>query len=915
MEKFSFLNAIHSEYIAELYEQYKKFPDSVEPSWRAFFQGFDFGNTSYNGHSLTEESPAAEVVQEIPEKVQKEFKVINLIDAYRSRGHLFTKTNPIRERREHEPTLDLENFGLTENDLDETFEAGSLIGIHAATSLRDIIAYLKHMYCESIGVEYMHIIEPDKTKWIQNWLNNNLNRPKLSSQEKERILLKLNEAVAFESFLHTKFVGQKRFSLEGNETLIPALDAAINRAADAGVEEVIIGMAHRGRLNVLANIMRKSYSQIFSEFEGKEFEEDIFAGDVKYHLGSSTMTETTSGKKVKLNLAPNPSHLEAVNSIVGGIARAKGDLDYKGDYSRILPILIHGDAAIAAQGIVYEVIQMMDLDGYKTGGTIHIVTNNQIGFTTNYLDGRSSTYCTDIAKVTLSPILHVNADDAEAVVHALHFAADFRMRFGQDVFIDLLGYRKYGHNEGDEPRFTQPKMYDLISKHPNPREIYKQELIKEGTIGNEILEEKEKEFKQLLEENFDTSKTIEKNVLDPFMPDEWKGFEIVQEEKMLETVDTTYSIEKLKQISDTLSTVPEGKKIIRKIQRLLDQRKKMAEENKLDWAMGELLAYGSLVEEGHPVRLSGEDVERGTFSHRHAVIKTQDTEEEIILLNHISKEQAEYTVYNSLLSEYGVLGFDYGYAMAAAHALTIWEAQFGDFANGAQIIIDQYISAAEDKWKTQNGLVMLLPHGYEGQGAEHSSARMERFLQLSAQANMFIVNCTTPANFFHVLRRQIKSNYRKPLVVFTPKSLLRHPLVVSSLEEMANGEFQTVIDDPTADAKKVDKLVFCQGKFYYDLLKKKEELKADNVALVRLEQLYPLDKVKISRVLEKYTDRKQLIWAQEEPENMGAWTFLLRKMREVPFELVSPPESAAPASGSHRSSEITHNNAINKVFE
>lgn len=915
MEKFSFLNAIHSEYIAEMYEQYQKFPDSIEPSWRAFFQGFDFGNTSYNGQSLTEESSSQVVDSSIPEKVEKEFKVINLIDAYRSRGHLFTKTNPIRERREHEPNLDLEHFGLSDKDLDETFDAGKIIGITTPTSLRTILAHLKQMYCESIGVEYMHIIEPTKIKWIQNWLNTNFNRPKLSIKDKERILLKLNEAVAFESFLHTKFVGQKRFSLEGNETLIPALDALINRSSENGVEEVVIGMAHRGRLNVLANVMRKDYSQIFSEFEGKEFEEDIFAGDVKYHLGSSTVTETNSGKKVRLNLAPNPSHLEAVNAVVAGIARAKGDLDHQGDYNRILPILIHGDAAIAAQGIVYEVIQMMNLDGYKTGGIIHIVTNNQIGFTTNYLDGRSSTYCTDIAKVTLSPILHVNADDAEAVVHAMHFAADFRTHFGQDVFIDLLGYRKYGHNEGDEPRFTQPKMYDLISKHPNPREIYKQELIDEGTIGNEILEKKEKEFKQLLEENFDVSKTIEKNVLDPFMPEEWEGYTIVQEAQMLEPIDTKYSIEKLKEISETITHIPEGKKIIRKIQRLLDQRKKMVKENKLDWAMAELLAYGSLLEEGHPIRLSGEDVERGTFSHRHAVIKTEDTEEEIILLNHISKDQGEYTVYNSLLSEYGVLGYDYGYAMASANALTLWEAQFGDFSNGAQIIIDQYISAAEDKWKIQNGLVMLLPHGYEGQGAEHSSARMERFLQLCAQANMFMVNCTTPANFYHVLRRQIKSNYRKPLVVFTPKSLLRHPLVNSTLEDLAKGEFQTVIDDETADAKKVQKVVFCQGKFYYDLLKKKEELKVDNVALVRLEQLYPLDKEKIGKILEKYSERKQLIWAQEEPENMGAWTFLLRKMREVPFELVSPPESAAPAPGSHKSSEIKHNNAINKVFE
>lgn len=914
MEKFSFLNAIHSEYISDLYDQYKQYPDSIEPSWKAFFQGFDFGNSSYNGHSL-EGAQAETASAQIPEKVQKEFQVINLIDGYRTRGHLFTKTNPVRERRQYTPTLDLKNFGLSESDLDTFFDAGKILKLGEGGTLRNIIEHLEKIYCDSIGIEYMYIRDPEKREWIQNWLNSNWNHPQLSVEEKERILLKLNEAVAFENFLHTKFVGQKRFSLEGNETLIPALDAVINRASDAGVEEFVIGMAHRGRLNVLANVFKKSYSQIFSEFEGKEFVEDIFAGDVKYHLGSSTEVESHSGKKVKINLAPNPSHLETVDAVVEGIARAKADNDYANDYSKVFPILIHGDAAVAGQGIVYEVVQMMNLDGYKTGGTVHIVVNNQVGFTTNYLDARSSTYCTDVAKTTLSPVLHVNADDAEAVVHALNFAADFRMRYGQDVFIDLLGYRKYGHNEGDEPRFTQPQLYSLIAKHPNPREIYRQHLVKEGVIGDEILAQKEKEFKQLLDENFDASKEIEKNTLDPFMPKRWEGFEIANETEVLKPIDTKYPKDKLEQITKTLTTIPEGKKFIKKIERLLEQRKQMVADNKLDWGMAEMLAYGSLLEEGHDVRLSGEDVERGTFSHRHAVLKTEATEEEVILLNHISENQGEYTVYNSLLSEYAVLGFDYGYAMATPNTLTLWEAQFGDFANGAQIVIDQYISAAEDKWKIQNGLVMLLPHGYEGQGAEHSSARMERFLQLSAQANMISANCTTPANFYHLLRRQLKANYRKPLVVFTPKSLLRHPLCVSSLDELANGEFQTVIDDANADASKVEKLVFCQGKFYYDLLKKKEELNAENVALVRIEQLYPLDKEKINSIIAKYGNKKQLIWAQEEPENMGAWTYLLRKFREVQFEIISPREAASPATGSHQKFNAIHNNTINRVFE
>src|SRR5690625_4715954 len=590
MEKFSFLNAIHSEYIAELYEQYTKYPDSIEPSWRAFFQGFDFANTSYNGHSLTDGNTSDEVINQIPEKVQKEFKVIQLIDAYRSRGHLFTKTNPVRERRQHVPTLELSNFGLTESDLNETFKAGSIIGIDSETTLNEIIQRLTDMFCTSIGVEYMHIDHPDKSAWIQNWINHNLNRPKLSVKEKERILLKLNEAVAFENFLHTKFVGQKRFSLEGNESLIPALDTVINRAADAGVEEVFIGMAHRGRLNVLANIMKKSYSQIFSEFEAKEFADDIFAGDVKYHLGSSTNLETFSGKEIKVNLAPNPSHLETVNSIVQGITRAKVDLEYKGDFNRVLPILIHGDAAIAAQGIVYEVAQMMTLDGYKTGGTVHIIVNNQIGFTTNYLDGRSSIYCTDIAKVTQSPVIHVNSDDAEAVVHALHFAADYRMRFGEDVYIDLLGYRKYGHNEGDEPRFTQPKLYKAIARHKNPRDIYAEKLIAQGVIDAEYTKKLEDEYLAKLEEALEISKTKETTTVTRILEEEWKGYETADGETMMKPVDTRFDIKELDKIAKVITRLPEGKKFIRKTDRLIDSRYKMYfENNKLDWAMGELL--------------------------------------------------------------------------------------------------------------------------------------------------------------------------------------------------------------------------------------------------------------------------------------------------------------------------------------
>lgn len=924
MDRFSFLNAAHLEFIGDLYDQYVQYPDSIEPSWKAFFQGYDFANATYDGEPLFAPAPNKgnqttqarvnpAVVSQVPDNVQKEFKVINLIDAYRTRGHLFTKTNPVRARRTFEPSLDIKNFGLTDADLGLTFNAGEILGIGGPITLREIIGHLENMYCESIGIEYMYVREPQRINWIQNWLNQNLNQPKLSKEEKERVLEKLNEATAFENFMHTKYVGQKRFSVEGNESLIPALDTLINRSADHGVQEVIVGMAHRGRLNVLANIFGKSYSQIFSEFEGKAFDTDLMAGDVKYHMGSSNQIKALNGKEIKINLAPNPSHLETVDAVVEGITRAKAEEDYKDDYSKIIPILIHGDAAVAGQGIVYEVVQMAGLDGYKTGGTVHVVVNNQIGFTTNYLDARTSTYCTDVAKVTLSPVMHVNSDDVEAVVHAFRFAADYRAQFGSDVFIDLLGYRKYGHNEGDEPKFTQPKLYNVISKHPNPREIYKEQLLKEGVIGEEIVKQKEAEFKALLEKNFEASKEIERNHIFPFMPEEWEGFEIADDAKVFEQANTAYDEAKLKEIAKAVSTVPEGKKLIKKVSRLIEGRGKMIEEDKIDWGLGEALAFGSILTDGRNVRVSGEDVERGTFSHRHAVVKTEDTEEEIILLNHINDEQGQLRIYNSLLSEYAVLGFDYGYAMANPKALTIWEAQFGDFVNGAQIVIDQYISAAEDKWKLQNGLVMLLPHGYEGQGAEHSSARLERFLQMCAGNNMFVANITTPANFFHALRRQVVTDYRKPLVVMSPKSLLRHPSAVSSLADFTNGGFQEIIEDVTVDAKKVKKVVFCSGKIYYDLDKKRQELGDKETAIIRLEQLYPLNEEKVDTIISKFGDAR-LVWAQEEPENMGAWMYILRKLRRYPFDVVSPAESAATAPGSSKRWAAIYEEVINKVF-
>ncbi len=921
MDRFSFLNAAHSQLIEDLYQQYLKYPDSLEPSWKAFFQGFDFALENYADEDVVYTANTSAPVQQmtqaasngaVPDHIKKEFMVVNLIEAYRTRGHLFTKTNPVRERRNYKPTLDIENFGLSSADLNTKFDSAIQIGMSGPATLQDIVTKLKTVYCESVGVEYMHINNVEEKEFIIKWLQQNNNHANLSETEKTEILLKLNQAVAFENYLHTKFVGQKRFSLEGGESLIPALDQLITRSSQLGVDEVVLGMAHRGRLNVLTNIFGKSYKQIFSEFEGKEFEENISSGDVKYHLGASKVIHTASGEEVHINLVPNPSHLETVAALVEGICRAKVDDKYK-DFKKVLPIIIHGDGAVAGQGIVYEVAQMMTLEGYRTGGTVHIVVNNQVSFTTNYLDARSSTYCTDIAKVTESPVMHVNADDVEAVVNAIHFAADFRAQFGKDVYIDLLGYRKYGHNEGDEPRFTQPNLYKAISKHPNPREIYKEKLIKEGIVSDEVLKKMETDFKTLLDKDFDESKGIERNAMDLFMEDDWKDFPNANTGDILLPVDTKFDLTQLKELAIKMSTLPADKKFLNKITRLFENRVKMVDANSLDWAMAEWLAYATLLVEGKNVRISGEDVERGTFSHRHAVVKTEDTEEEYIPLRHVS--ESRFDIYNSHLSEYGVLGFDYGYAMASPNTLTIWEAQFGDFMNGAQIIIDQYLVAAEEKWKIQDGLVMMLPHGSEGQGAEHSSARLERFLTLCANDNMVVANITSPANYFHLLRRQMKWNFRKPLVIMTPKSLLRHPKVVSPLEDFANGSFQPVLDDPTADPKKIEKLVLCSGKLYYELLAKKEELNCENIALVRLEQLYPLSMDKINEIFEKYSNRTSLVWAQEEPENMGAWSYILRNFRDTGIQVISPVPSGAPAPGSHKMFEKKQNAVINHVFD
>tara|TARA_Y100000741_G_scaffold43771_1_gene30350 strand:+ start:235 stop:2976 length:2742 start_codon:yes stop_codon:yes gene_type:complete len=911
MDKYSFLNAAHTDYFTELYDKYLKYPDTVEPSWRAFFQGFDFGLE--NGTVISSTSDI-----EVPDHLKKEFAVVKLIDAYRSRGHLFTKTNPVRERRTYNPDLNFQNFGLEEKDLATVFNAGEVMGIGPST-LEKIIIHLKEIYCDSIGIEYMYIRRPEKVEWIQKRLNINNNHPSFTSDQKKHILSKLNEAVSFENFLHSKFVGQKRFSLEGGESLIPAVDAIIDLAAEKGVEEFVMGMAHRGRLNTLINIFGKSARDMFNEFEGKDYSEEmLFDGDVKYHLGWTCERKTDSGKKINLNIAPNPSHLETVGAIVQGITRAKQNDDFSGDSSKVLPIIVHGDAAIAGQGLPYEIVQMAGLKGYKTGGTVHIIVNNQIGFTTNYLDARTSTYCTDVGKVTLCPIFHVNSDDVEAVVHASVFALEYRMRFNQDVFIDLLGYRKYGHNEGDEPRFTQPKLYKAIAKQKNPRDIYSEALLKDGLVDQGYIDKIKIDYKEKLEKAYDESSKIEETEITDFMADKWKGYIKANKEVLENEIKTKVSKSNLESIAKTVSSLPKDKKFLRKIERLIDDRKSMFfERDKIDWAMGEMLAYGSILMEGYNVRISGQDVERGTFSHRHAILKSEESEEEIVLLDNIESEaRGTFKAYNSLLSEYGVLGFDYGYAMASPKTLTIWEAQFGDFSNGAQIVIDQYISAAEDKWKLQNGIVLFLPHGYEGQGAEHSSARMERFLQLCGDDNMIMANCTTPSNLFHLLRRQIIANYRKPLVVFTPKSLLRHPLAVSKKDDFINGKFEKLIPDNEISPKKAKSLVFCSGKFYYDLIKAREEKNRNDIAIIRIEQLFPLPIDQINDQLKLYSETKDVVWAQEEPKNMGPLSYLLLHFEKVStFRIVSRPFSDSPASGSSKRFEKRHKKVIEAVFK
>jgi 2-oxoglutarate dehydrogenase E1 component len=899
MSKFDFLNSSSPDVIEEMYRQFLENPESVENEWKGFFTGFEFARNNYS--------------VEVSGQIDKEFKVINYIDAFRKRGHLFTKTNPVRIRRQYFPSLDIENYGLDKNDLGTTFQAGQEIGIGPST-LKEIVDFLNETYCSSIGVEFLFIRDPEKVKWLQDKIESTKNKTSFTTDEKKKFYELLNHASGFEQFIHKKFVGQKRFSLEGSETLIPALHYILLKGSGMGIHEFIMGMAHRGRLNVLSNILRKPQENIFHEFVAEAYEDTISLGDVKYHLGYSNKYTLENDCEIEIHLAPNPSHLETVSPIIQGIARSKTEYFYGGDRSKILPVLIHGDAAIAGQGIVYEVAQMMELEGYGNGGTIHIVINNQVGFTTNYLDARSSTYCTDIAKVTKCPVFHINGDDVEAIIHTINMAIEYRQTFKSDVFIDILSYRKYGHNEGDEPRYTQPTLYKQIASHPNPREIYGEELIRDGIYKAADLEKIKDDFDNFLETKLELSKHHGKVKIQRFMSDLWKNYKYASRDDFEKTNEPRVLKEILIETGLKICNLPGDKNFINKTVKLIEDRKKMLEINQLDWAMGELLAYGTLLQEGFPVRISGQDSIRGTFAHRHAEHVIEDTDQKYSPLSNLSENQASFTIYNSPLNEYGVLGFEYGYSLATPGGLTIWEAQFGDFHNVAQVIVDQYISSAEEKWGLLNGLVLFLPHGFEGQGPEHSSGRIERFLALAAGNNMHVVNPTTPANFYHVLREHVHRNFRVPLIVFTPKSLLRHPKCVSTLDEFSENHFMDVIDDTNVDIDQVRRIVFCSGKIYYDLLEEKQKHNARDIAVVRIEQLHPFPIKKIEGIVKKYKHTLLNLWVQEEPINMGAWRHVHDEFRDIEIHPIGRMASGSPATGLFKIHQVQQKEIINKVF-
>ncbi|WP_304129812.1 multifunctional oxoglutarate decarboxylase/oxoglutarate dehydrogenase thiamine pyrophosphate-binding subunit/dihydrolipoyllysine-residue succinyltransferase subunit [Ignavibacterium album] len=866
--------------------------------------------TDYQPGGFDKSSSADEIV--------KQAKVLQLINLYRVRGHLIADLDPLGSKVNYHPELDPSSFNLTVWDLDREFITGGFGGLKTAT-LRQILTILHKTYCEKIGVEYMHIQSPAEKVWLQSKMEPSKNTPDFDVNIKKHILKKLIQAESFEHFLHNRFIGHKRFSLEGSETLIPVLDFLLNEAAEHNVAEAVIGMAHRGRMNVLVNIMGKSYESIFSEFEDIKDPDSIQgSGDVKYHLGATGKYKTLGGKTIGVSLSSNPSHLEWVNPVVEGIVRAKqtrmGDAKA---HQKVMPILIHGDAAFAGQGVVAETLNLSQLSGYRTGGTVHIIVNNQIGFTTTPEDARSSTYATDVAKMIQAPIFHVNGDDPEAALWVTKIAFEYKHVFKKDVVIDLFGYRRHGHNEGDEPGFTQPILYDKIKSHPSVRTIYLNKLINDGIITLEEAEKIKQEFENHLSNALDSVKkksTAFSSEVPLAVP--------IKAVKTYKSEPTFISEETLKKILKGLTTLPENFNGHPKLQKFLESRRNLINGSaKADWALAESIAFGSLLLEGTPVRLSGQDSVRGTFSQRHLAFTDIKTGTEYFPLNHLDANQAALEALDSSLSEAAVLGFEYGYSTADPLALVIWEAQFGDFANSAQVIIDNFIVASFEKWNVPNSLVLLLPHGYEGQGPEHSSARIERFLILCAEENMHVCNVTTPAQYFHLLRRQIKHNLQKPLVIFTPKSLLRHPEAKSSKEEFLSGQFNEILDDEKIKNKSnIDRVILTSGKVYYDLKKFKESRKIEDTAIIRLEQYYPFKAEQLKEIIRSYKNSTKLIWVQEEPRNMGAWNFLWHRLDEIKLAnqkliCVSRPESASPAAGSARVTNQQQEKLINEAFQ
>lgn len=905
-ESGSFLKLVH-----QLLNGEKEFYHNIFEDLEIPYDPLPFGEDKYVGQL---DGQGATLEQN-----KRAIAVMRLINMYRTRGHVLADLDPLSDEPGHNPELDFEYYGLTLWDLDREFYCAGLGGNEKA-SLREIVHLLRDTYCGKIGAEFMHLLDLEERKWLRERMESTTNTPDLSKDQKKEILHNLNQAMAFEQFLHKKYIGHKRFSLEGADTLIPMMHHMLEKAGEDYVEKIFMGMAHRGRLNILVNIMNKPYRKMFADFEGNLDPDSIQgSGDVKYHLGSKGDYETESGQKVEIELMPNPSHLEAVNPVVEGATRATQDhLDEGKNSKNILPVLIHGDAAFAGQGVVAETLNMSQLEAYKTEGTVHIIINNQIGFTTLPEEGRSTEYASDLAKMILAPIFHVNGDHPEEAVHAIQMAFEYRQKFGKDVVIDLVCYRKHGHNEGDEPAFTQPGMYQEIDTHPTVRDLYTQKLHGKGELTEEETEEIFKEFDDLLYRAFEEAK----NSSPLEVTEEMMRRNETKQEDRPDFPDTTYPEEKLKEIAVRLNTVPKDFDANPKLLKQLAKRAEIVEKNepRIDWGFAEALAFGSLLKKGTTVRLTGQDAERGTFSHRHAILHGTETDQKFIPLNNLSDDQAPFYPYNSLLSEFACVGFEFGYSAAKLDALVIWEAQFGDFANGAQVPIDQFISSSEAKWGQKSSIVMTLPHGYEGQGPEHSSARLERYLQLCAEDNMQVVNLTTPAQYFHILRKQAKQEDKKPLIIMSPKSLLRHPMATSKTEDLAKGKYQPLIsDEKIKDKNKIDRLIICSGKIYYDLYKKQQKDELENIAIARLEQFYPFPAGDFNKMLKEYSHVKDIIWCQEEPKNMGGWTFVAPRIIDQlqgkqSLRYVGRQASASPAAGQMKIHQAEQKKLMNEAL-